>query len=167
MKKNKAYTETEQLSRRRNCHYTVRIDLHTNDGSQKNYNLQITFKGSDLLECRAKAVACFSEKEKEIRELTEFEGLPLVADYSEANEPTSTANVDIEFCNDNKDGHSVTLDPMWNKENLLSDITDEYYSLLSLGYNPDEISIIKFEGLTDDEVKSAYRVVQNTRSKML
>ena len=95
MKKNK-FLESEQLADRKNCHYEVTVYMQVYGDSARTYNQSTTFKGSDLLDCRQRALDHYKTIYKHLLPAS-FCGLPFASLNDSIHLSTAIHSIDFLF----------------------------------------------------------------------
>ncbi len=130
--------------------------MATYEDSRRHLNQTTIFEGSDILDCRGRAINYYKTIKVHVGNANEYLGMPFKPYKTSVRGKTAIISIDLVF---EADGDYITLIGGEGKEHDLDHLRCEYSVLLSMGYTPYEIPVLSGNGVTAEEVKKAYEEV--------
>jgi hypothetical protein len=134
-------------------YYKVSINVITLEKINRNFDHVEIFEDPDLIKCRNNAIAYYYDQMRGINEKGTYHNFPFTSYKNSEIEKTAAFSVYLIFCRENSRFFTqYIISGEGDKEHTLTDLTDEYLTLLDLGYEKNQIAPFLSDGITLEEL---------------
>lgn len=137
--------------------YEVHIFCSTMAKNELGETITVSFTGDDLLDVRKRAYKYYLSQIAEMSVYGEYKGRRFAGPENFIHGENAAFSIDFFFCKNFGDGDSIKL-PLSGEGNedynqqTLDDLTNEFFTLMKLGYARDQIFPILFDGVTEKQL---------------
>ncbi len=133
-------------------YYKVTIFVNTLEKEMRSFDHEELFEGSNLIECRNKAISFYKEQIHGLSKGLKFHDFPFTSYENSEYGKTAAFSINLIFCREGEDIEEYIISGEGEKEQTLADLAVEYITLIDLGYNKDEISLVLSDGVTIEQL---------------